>query len=114
MKEEQRKDKLALNLLPHGNRPFLRREPDNSPTRLLATVLFIKLKINIFNEGTHREMEEQFTVHSKQWSKLLSGKWYLGGKDRKGDASKGPKRKSLRSSMAVKEPDDDNDGDEEK
>ena len=51
-----------------------------------------------------KETEERFHVHSKQLSKLLSGKRYLGGKDRKIVPKR--MRKSLSLSTAVKGPDD--------
>ena len=51
-----------------------------------------------------KETEERFHIHSKQLSKLLSGKHYLGGKDRKSASKR--RRKSLSSSTAVKGPDD--------
>ena len=51
-----------------------------------------------------KETEERFHVHSKQLSKLLSRKRYLGGKDRKSAPKR--RRKSLSLSTAVKGPDD--------
>ena len=50
-----------------------------------------------------KETEERFHVHSKQLSKLLSGKCHLGGKDKKIVPKR--RRKSLSSSTAVKGPD---------
>ena len=44
MREQQTKDKLDLNLLLHSDRPILRIEPDNSPSKLLAALQFIKFK----------------------------------------------------------------------
>lgn len=106
MTEEERRDKLALNLLPCGDWSPLKRESDNNLTWLQATDLYFKLGRKFFNQGTQRESEEKFVVWSKQLSKLLSGWHYLGGKDKKEDALKKPKRKYLRSSMAIKSPND--------
>ena len=55
------------------------------------------------NKGTQWEMEDKFLTKSKQLSKLMNGKKYLGGKGKKTSAKR--KRKSLKSSMAVKDPD---------
>lgn len=92
----------------------MKREPDNNPTRLPTTILFLKLKVKFLNEGSQRGTEECFTVNSKQLSKLLTGRCYLGGKDRKGDGTKQKKlkRKSLRSSTAVKDSGDGDDDDD--
>ena len=107
---EKRKHKIIVNLLSNSKAWPIQKEPKNNPTRLLATVMYLKMKRMFLNEGTQRETEEKFLVHSKQLSKLLSGKHYLGGKDKK--AMVWRKRKSLRSSIAVKDPDNDGDNKE--
>ena len=101
--EEERKKKIIANLLPNNEAIQIRNEPKNNPTRLLAAVTYFKLKRLFLGEGTMRETEEKFQVHSKQLSKLLSGKRYLGGKDKKIAPKR--RRKSLSSSTAVKGPD---------
>ena len=102
--EEERKKKIIANLLPNSEAIQIRNEPKNNPTRLLAVVTYFKLRRLFLGEGTMRETEERFQVHSKQLSKLLSGKRYLGGKDKKIAPKR--RRKSLSSSTAVKGPDD--------
>ena len=74
------------------------------PNTATRSGCLLKLKRMFLNEGTQRETEEKFLIHSKQLSKLLSGKCYLGGKDKKGTVKR--KRKSLSLSTAVKDPDD--------
>ena len=119
--EHQRKDKLALNLLPHGDQPILKKEPDNNLTRLIAAVLFLKLKKKLLNEGTQREMEEYCTVNGKQLSKLLTSRCYLGGKDRKskrdeeGDGTKAEniEEKKFEISNSVIDPGDGDDNDDD-
>ena len=101
---EERKQNIITNLLPNSEAIQIRNEPRNNPTRLLAVVTYFKLKRLFLYEGTMRETEERFHVQSKQLSKLLSGKHYLGGKDRKSATKR--RRKSLSSSTAVKDPDD--------
>ena len=105
---DQRRHKILVNLLPNSDSPAIQKEPQNNPTWLLTAVLYIKLKRNFLNEVTQKETEEKFMVCSKQLSKLLSSKWYLGGKDRKPVGGK--RRKSLRSSLAIKDPNNDDDG----
>ena len=102
--EEERKKKIITNLLPNSEAIQIRNEPKNNPTRLLAAVTYFKLRRLFLCEGTMRETEERFQVHSKQLSKLLSRKCYLGGKDKKIAPKR--RRKSLSSSTAVKGPDD--------
>ena len=102
--EEERKQKIITNLLPNSEAIQIRNKPKNNPTRLLAAVTYFKLKRLFLYEGTMKETEERFHVHSKQLSKLLSGKCYLGRKDRKCVPKR--RRKSLSSSTAVKGPDD--------
>lgn len=58
----------------------------------------------------HGEKQENFLVHSKQLGKLLSGKHYLGSKDKKATAQR--KRKSLKLSTAVKDPNNNTDNGE--
>ena len=57
----------------------LTQEPQYRPTRLLAAVVWLRLKHKFFNGGTTKEACTMFEVQAKQLSKLLSGKVYLGG-----------------------------------
>ena len=61
----------------------LQREPQNSPTRLLAAAVYIKLKKRFLNEGTQLEAIEMFNINRKALSKILMGRHYMGGTDRK-------------------------------
>ena len=57
----------------------LAQEPWYRPTRLLAAVVWLRLKCKFFNSGTTKEACTTFEVQAKQLSKLLLGKVYLGG-----------------------------------
>ena len=65
--------KLAKDLLPRVDTVALMREPDNRPTRLLCTVLWLKLSHLFLNQGTQRQVGEIFDVQAKWLSKLLTG-----------------------------------------
>ena len=43
---------------------------------------YLKLKKRFLGEGTQIGAIEKFNVNGKTLSKILSGKWYMGGKDR--------------------------------
>ena len=101
---EERRRIIITNLLPNSEASQIQKEPRNNPTRLLTAVVYLKLKRLFLKEETRRKTEEKFLIHSKQLSKLLSRKCYLGDKDRKSMAKR--QRKSLSSSTAVKDPDD--------
>ena len=64
----------------------LTREPWYRPTQLLAAVIWLCLKHKFFNGSTAKEACTTFEVQTKQVSKLLLGKVYLGGT---GGATKG-------------------------
>ena len=102
---EERKQKIMMSLLPNSNTKVIQKEPRNNLTCLLMVVMYLKLKRAFLNEGTQRETEERFSVHSKHLGKLLNSRCYLGGKDKKMTTKR--KRKSLQLSNAVKDPDDD-------
>ena len=88
---EERKKNIITNLLPNSEAIQIQNEPRNNPTWLLVVVTYFKLKRLFLYEGSMRETEERFHIQSKQLSKLLSGKRYLGGKDRKSVAKRGKK-----------------------
>ena len=106
-KTEGRKQKFMISLLPNSDTRVKEKEPRNNPTCLLTAVMYLKLKRAFLSEGTQRETEERFSLHGKQLSKLLNGRCYLGGKDKRMTTKR--KRKSLWSSTAVKDPDEDSD-----
>ena len=83
MEDEVYRDKLRQALLPHERNTALRKEPWNNTTRLLAALVYIKLKKCYLNEGTQAETAENFDVKPKALSKLISGRKYLGRKDKK-------------------------------
>ena len=109
------RDKLRQTLLPQERNAALRKEPRNNTTRLLAALVYLKLKKRYLNEGTWADMAEKCDVKPKALSKLISGHKYLGGKDKKPptkrkaqpERRRQPLRKSLKSSTAVKPPESD-------
>ena len=70
-------------ILTNENNTKLHKEPKNSPTRLLAAAVYYKLKRRFLNEGTQMEAVNKFNVNGKALGKVLMGKRYLGGRDRK-------------------------------
>ena len=106
--------KIESHLLPHEDSVALHREPKNNPTRLLAAVLWLKLKQWYLESRTAKEACEMFEVRAKMLSKILSGKKYLsGGGKMKGPKERLKKRKSRRSDTAVKKPEKDDDDDDD-
>lgn len=97
-------------MLPDSEANTIKKEPQNNTTRLLAAVIYLKLKRKFLNKGTQWETEDKFLVKSKQLSKLMSRKKYLGGKDKKFGVKR--KRTSLKSSTAVKDPETNDDTDD--
>ena len=81
--QEAREEKIKQDVLPDANNVRLNREPANSSTRLLTAAIYFKLKKHLFNEGTQTETSTKFKVKIKALGQILSGKRYLGGKDRK-------------------------------
>ena len=74
-------EKIAVNLLPNGKRAVLKRKPENNLTRLLMTVIYLKLKKKFLNTGTQKECVELFSVNEKQLSKLVTVRHYQGSSD---------------------------------
>ena len=77
--EEERWQKVWKTILPASNAPCLAHEPKNSPTHVLAVVVWLKLNRKYFNEGTAKEACDRFEVRAKQLSRVLTGRKYLGG-----------------------------------
>ena len=63
--------KITWDLLPKPEHAALAWELDNSPTRLLCAVLWLRLSQMFFNRGTQKEACGLFTVQEKQLSRLL-------------------------------------------
>ena len=57
-------------------------EPANSSTHLLTAAIYVKLRKCLFNEGTQTEASTRFKVKLKALGQILSGKHYLGSRDR--------------------------------
>ena len=111
MMEEQRMEKLEKMILPLHNAACIKHKPKNGPTHILAAAVWLKLKWKFFNTGTAKEACELFEVHAKQLSKVISGKKYLGGMQKKMARDHGTKRKSTNSKKGTKKQDND-DGDD--
>ena len=59
-------------------------EPRNGPTYILAAAIWLKLRRKFFNQGTTKEACELFDMRAKQLSRVITGKRYLGGMQKKG------------------------------
>ena len=81
--QETHNRKLREAILPNATNARFSREPANSTTRLLTVAIYLKLKKYLFNEGTQTESSTKFKVKPKALGQILSGKHYLGGRDRK-------------------------------
>ena len=101
-KKETCKEKLRKTLLPDEMNTKFCREPANSATCLFTAAVYLKLKKDMFNEGTQVEAVTKFNIKSKTRGQILSGKCYWGSKDRKAAAE----RKSLPAPMSVKPPEE--------
>ena len=77
--EEEKREKVRKTVLPIPNTPCLAQKPQNSPTCILAAAVWLKMSKKYFNEGTVKEACEQFDVHAKQLSRVMTGKKYLRG-----------------------------------
>ena len=82
-RQESHNEKLKQDILPDTNNTTFNREPANSSTGLLTAAIYLKLKKYLFNEGTQMETSMKFKVKLKALGQILSGKRYLGGRDRK-------------------------------
>ena len=112
--EEQRMEKVENTIFPRHDAACMQHKPKNGPTHILAAVVWLKLKRKFFNQGTVKEASELFKVRAKQLSRVITGKKYLGGGQKKGPKEHSKKGKSTRSHMAVKEPEEEEKGEEEK
>ena len=80
--QKAREETIKKDILPDANNSRLKKEPANSSTHLLTAAIYVKLRKHIFNEGTQTEAATRFNVKLKALSQILSGRHYLGGKDR--------------------------------
>ena len=107
-------------VLPKHNTVCLAHEPKNGPTRILTAAVWLKLWWKYFNQGTAKEACQLFNIWVKQLSRVLTGRKYLRGGDKKGTGPRmrGKKRKSVPSMGVMKKPkmkegDDDDDEDDD-
>ena len=81
--QEAHNRKLREAILPDTTNIRFNREPANSTTHLLTAAIYLKLKKYLFNKGTQTETSTKFKVKPKALGQILSGRHYLGGRDRK-------------------------------
>ena len=73
---------IALTMIPDASSDIIKKEKQNSPTRLLAATLAFQL-LKRFRQGTtQRNMHELYNVRPKQLTLCITGRKYLGGTDR--------------------------------
>ena len=80
--QKSHEETIKKDILPDPNNSKLKKEPANSATRLLTAAIYVKLNKHLFNEGTQTEAASRFNVKLKALGQILSGRHYLGGKDR--------------------------------
>ena len=74
--------RVALTMIPDASAKSIRKENNNSPTRLLAATLAFHI-LKRFGQGTtQRNMQELYVVKPKQLALCITGRKYLGGADR--------------------------------
>ena len=66
-------EKIKFKLLPNRKKAILKLEAMNNPTRLLAAVMYYKLKKKFLNTVTQKECVEMFAINEKQLSQLIMG-----------------------------------------
>ena len=80
--QKAHKEMIKKDILPDPNNSRLKKEPANSSTCLLTAAIYVKLRKHLFNEGTQTEAASRFNMKLKALGQILSGRHYLGGKDR--------------------------------
>ena len=108
MKEEQRRVKVERTILPRHGVACMKHKP-----KILAAVVWLKLKRKFFNQGTTKGVCELFDMKVKQLSHVITGKEYLRGTQKKGPKEHLKQRKSRRCQTAVKKPDEEEEEEEE-
>ena len=80
---EDKMEWIKKAMIPDARSKLIKNEKFNSPTRLLATTLALKL-LNKFGTGTmQRRLQEIYEVRAKQLATCITGRNYLGGTDRR-------------------------------
>ena len=75
--------RVALTMIPDPSSDIMKKEKQNSPTRLLAATLAFQL-LKKFGQGTtQKNMHELYNVKPKQLALCITGHKYLGGVDRR-------------------------------
>ena len=102
--EEEHLLKIEKMVLPKHNAVCLAHEPKNGPMRILTAAVWLKLWHKYFNQGIAKEACQLFNVQVKQLLRVLTGRKYLGGGDKKetGPKTRGKKWKSVTSSSEMK------------
>ena len=74
---------VALTMIPDASTESIKKENNNSPTRLLAATLAFQI-LKRFGQGpTQRNMQELYEVKPKQLALCITGRKYLGGAERR-------------------------------
>ena len=106
--EEQRMVKVEKTILPRQDVACMWHKPKYGLTCILAAAAWLKLKRKFFNQGTLKEACDLFKVRAKQLSRVITGKKYLRGGQKKGPKEHAKKWKKH------KEPEEEEKEEEEK
>ena len=93
---EEIEARVNTTLLPNPEADSLKRESANSPTLLLAGIIYFQVKKNLGGGCTQMVLTSKFGLKPKVVSLCITGKKYRGGKD----APKATKRKATGSPTA--------------
>ena len=89
---------------PNPDYPEIRREPADSPTRLLAAVIYYKLGMRYANRPTQAKVAQLFNVNMTHFKRALTGKKYKGGEPADKQAKKAAKDTGESSTLPDLEP----------
>ena len=79
---EEKFRQVRLTMVPVATSGRLAQEKPNSVTRLLAATLSFKVLNNFADGTTQREQQETYRVRPKQLALCITGRKYLGGKEK--------------------------------
>ena len=90
--------RVNLTLLPNPDAHSLKREDKSSPTKLLAGIIYYLIKKNFGGGCTQTLIVNHFNIKPKNVALCVTGRKYLGGKDRQAATEHRSKRRHQESS----------------
>ena len=97
--EEQRRVKVERTILPRHDMAYMKHEPKNGPTQILAAAVWLKLKTSSSTRVPPRRHVNCLTWGQSSWAMLLWAKSTLGAHRRRGPKSIWNKEKVGRATL---------------